>query len=260
MPGVRKAVKIDEALCDGCGQCVPACEEGAIQIIDGKARLVSEVYCDGLGACLGECPQGAITIQERPAKEFDPEAVERHLARLNSSRVAPENAAGYCSSISGGSQPACCPGSAMRSLSRVETAEMSSAGVSTSELRNWPLQMYLVPMTAPYFANARLLVAADCVPFAYADFHRSLLRGRVVLIGCPKLDETDAYVEKLTAIINANDIQSIEIAHMEVPCCRGMVRLVGEAVAASGKAVPVRRIEIGIQGDVVADEQYCTQR
>jgi len=235
---IRKIVLIDEAKCNGCGECATACAEGAIEIVDGKARLVSESYCDGLGACLGECPQAAITIEERAAEAFDEEATQAHLAHAGAKVHVETLACG-------------CPGSAAQSLER-GSAPFSEAGVSApSQLGNWPVQLRLAPPTAPYLQGARLLVAADCVPFAFADFHRKLLAGRTVLVGCPKLDDAAFYREKLTQVFRENDIESVEIAHMEVPCCFGLVQLVRQAVEESGKDLPVTITKIGIRGEIL---------
>ncbi len=179
---LRDVVRIDEEKCDGCGQCVPACAEGAIQIVDGKAKLISDVYCDGLGACLGECPNDAITIERREAAEFDEEAAREHLA----GRSAPE-------------APTACPGSAPRTIERCELVDLEGRPEGTaavSRLGNWPVQLKLVPSSAPYFQDADLLFAADCVPFAYADFHGRFLQDKVLMIGCPKLDSADFYRQK----------------------------------------------------------------
>jgi Pyruvate/2-oxoacid:ferredoxin oxidoreductase delta subunit len=247
----RQIVHIDEELCDGCGVCVPACAEGAIQIIDGKARLVSDVYCDGLGACLGECPQGAISIVERQAESFDEAAVKRHLEDLDED--APRRAAGrpLPSPASGG--PGGCPGAAVRSFaSRPEAAEAGPSGhAGPSRLANWPVQLKLAPVVAPFYGGARLLLAADCVPFAYAAFHEDMLAGRVLLVGCPKLDDADLYWRKLGAILQQNDVDSIEVAIMEVPCCGGLLRIVEQAIDASGKDQPVTVTRIGIHGDLL---------
>ena len=241
----RKVIRIDEEKCDGCGLCVPACIEGALQIIDGKARLVSETYCDGLGACLGECPQGAITIEERQADEFDPKAVARHLESPELKKVAPQ--------VEAQSYPSC-PGSLSRTLQpkahlAVEDHDVKKEATS-SQLGNWPVQLKLAPVKAPYFEKAKLLIAADCVPFAYADFHSRFLEGRVLLIGCPKLDENELYLQKLTMIFSQNDIESVEIIYMEVPCCFGLAHLVGRAVTGSGKDIPLAFHKIGINGEI----------
>lgn len=241
MTATRKIVRINEDKCDGCGLCVPACQEGAIGIIDGKARLISETYCDGLGACLGECPRDAITIEERPADEFDPEAVEAHLAGRQ------DEAATVSSPASG------CPGAAMRELRPRATAAAGAAAAAESQLANWPLQLALVPPNAPYFPGAELLVSADCVPFALADFHGRLLTGGPVVIACPKLDDRmDAYIEKLQAIFTANAIRSVTVAHMEVPCCGGIVQAVRTALARAGREdLEFHDVTVGIDGRIV---------
>ncbi len=247
---VRKVITIDEEKCDGCGQCVPACAEGALQIIDGKARLVSETYCDGLGACLGECPQGAIIIEEREAKDFNIMAVKRHLVDSNTREGAKANDGDLTTTI----PRAECPGSMSRQL---ETRESGAIGPikgakeeEASHLANWPVQITLAPVNAPYFDKARLLIAADCVPFASGNFHTKLLDGRVLLIGCPKLDNMESYISKLTAILAGNRIQSIEIAYMEVPCCYGLVVLVRTALEKSGKDIPILLCKVGIHGEI----------
>ena len=208
----RKFVEIDETKCDGCGLCVPSCAEGAIQVVAGKARLVSDVYCDGLGACLGQCPQGAITIVDREAETFDEQA----------GRSAPHGFPGQC-----------------------------PPDEEPSALGNWPLQLHLVPPTAPYLQDADLLLVADCVPFALADFHRRLLRGRPVVIGCPKLDDGAAYVAKLVRILTLSSIRSLTVVHMEVPCCQGLVRIAQTALRATGSNVPLEDVTISIRGKVL---------
>ncbi len=240
MKNVRKIIKIDEAKCDGCGECVPACVEGALQIIDGKARLVSEQYCDGLGACLGECPQGAITIEERIAEEFDEAAVERHVA---------EQAADKVSQYPGAAPAGSCPGM---------VAPCQEDQPSPSRLCNWPVQLSLVPEQAPYFQGARLLIAGDCVPCACPDFHRRFLTARVLVVGCPKLDDAQFYRQKLAQIFMTNDIRSVDIVHMEVPCCFGLVRLVELALEDSGKHIPVSVTKVGVHGEVVETSQLST--
>ncbi len=234
----REIVKIDENLCDGCGQCVIACAEGAIKIVGGKAKLVSDTYCDGLGACLGECPQGAITIEKREAAEFDEEAVKEHLAREELVEA-----------------PQACPGSAARSIERCEILDMEGergeGAAVPSRLGNWPVQLKLVPPTAPYLQGADLLIAADCVPFAFADFHRRFLGDKVLLIGCPKLDSAEFYRQKLAQLFIQNDIRSIEVVYMEVPCCFGMVHLVHESIKESGKEIPLKLTKIGINGEIL---------
>jgi len=233
---IRKIIRIDEEKCDGC---VPACAEGALQIIDGKAKLVSEIYCDGLGDCLGECPQGAISMEEREAKAFDEKAVQLHLADSDLSIPAEQNTG--------------CPGLAARQI------EPKPAGIQDeseqprpvpSRLKNWPVQIHLMPVHAPYLKGAHLTIAADCVPFAFSDFHGRFIDGRVVLVGCPKLDDASAYVEKLSQIIRANDISEIEVPYMEVPCCGGLVRIIQAALAKSGKNTPVVLTRVGIDGNI----------
>lgn len=239
----RKIVKIDETRCDGCGQCALACAEGAIEIIDGKARLVKDSYCDGLGACLGDCPREAITIEERPAEAFDPAAVHEHLK----ARAEPPKPTTH------EKLPCGCPGSMTRSLepkSAARTPACDANMEASSELRNWPVQMKLVPANAPYFSGADLLISADCVAHAFADFHRQFLAGRILLVGCPKLDDTELYLRKLTEIFRLNDIRSVEVAFMEVPCCFGLIRTVTQALAASGKTIPLTAVKVSIKGDI----------
>jgi len=232
----RKIVKIDEAKCTGCGECASACAEGAIRIENGKARLISESYCDGLGACLGECPEDAITIEEREAEEFDEKAVQ--AARS----VSPEHEP----------VPHACPGAAMRQLKpHGASGPESAAPACESELRHWPVQLKLVAPTAPFLKDADLLLAADCVPFAMADFHAKFLRGRSVIIGCPKLDDPALYVEKLTQIFKVSGIKSVTVLHMEVPCCFGLQRIAETALAAAGDRIPMRDVTVSIEGKVV---------
>jgi Pyruvate/2-oxoacid:ferredoxin oxidoreductase delta subunit len=265
---IRKVVKIDEAKCNGCGACVPSCAEGAIQVIGGKARLVSDVYCDGLGACLGECPQGAITIEEREAAGFDEAQAHEHVARLKqATRPAPAPAPqpGCPGSMARTLRPAAvphgggCPGTLARLREGDAPAEPRESGgccgaeasPTPSELANWPLQLHLVPPTAPYLQGADLLFAADCVGFALPDFHARLLRGKQLVIACPKLDDTNAYLEKLTELFQRNGVRSVEVAHMEVPCCFGLRRLVETALAQAGVDVPLTVTKVGIGGDIL---------
>ena len=235
----RKIVNIDEEKCTGCGLCVTACAEGAIQVVDGKARLVSEIYCDGLGACLGDCPEDAITIEDREAEEFDEEATEAHLERLKEK----EN-----------TFPQSCPGSMARQLIRMPAkSDQTPAEETPSELTNWPVQLKLVHPAAPYFQDADLLLVADCVPFALADFHTRFLSGKPLVIGCPKLDDADYYLEKLTDILKHSSVKSLTVVHMEVPCCSGLSYIAARAVEASGKNIPVDDVTISIQGQVMED-------
>jgi ferredoxin len=226
----RSVVTIHEHLCNGCGECVTACEEAAIEIVQGKARLVSDSLCDGLGACLGSCPQGAISVEQRQAAPFDEEAVRQRIEELEA--------------------PAC----------------------PRSELTHWPVQLRLLPANAPVLRGAQLLVAADCVPVAYAGFHSDLLRDHVVVIACPKLDDRRGYVEKLAQMIRDNEPTELTVAHMEVPCCTGILRMVLEARQLAGSDLPVDDVSISIQGQIIgrqripaepmlpaADEEPCFQ-
>lgn len=246
---VRKIVHIDEEKCNGCGLCVPSCAEGAIKIIDGKAKLIADNLCDGLGACLGDCPQGAIEVIERDAVEFDEEAVKEHLEKENKPKLQSIHEHHGHSHGHGG-----CPGSKMRSFNQeAKTAvEISQGDIEIkikSQLTQWPVQLMLVPPTAPYFQDADLLVTADCVPFAYPNYHLELLKGKKVVIGCPKLDDVAFYAEKLTQIIKMNSIKSVTVAFMEVPCCTGIVRAVEKAVADAERKVPIKKVRIGIEGE-----------
>lgn len=225
--GKRKIVKIDEEKCTGCGLCISNCAEGALQIVNGKAKLVKDIYCDGLGACLGYCPEGAISIEERNAEAFDEEAARKHQL------------------------PCGCPGTAVKTFKagglRPEREKIEK---SSSELTNWPVQLKLVPVDAPYLKNADLLIAADCVGFSHPAFHQDLLKGKPLIICCPKLDEADIYIEKLSELFKLNNLKSVTVAHMEVPCCFGLNQIVSEAMKLSGKEIPVKEITIGIQGDI----------
>ena len=261
---IRKIVLIDEEKCNGCGVCVPACAEGAIQIIEGKARPVSEIYCDGLGACLGECPQGAITIEEREAADFDEAAVHAHLETIGRAVATGVGAhGGHGGPMGHDHRGGGCPGSRMMAFKKSHgpardafSQEVSAPpiGPIASELEQWPVQLTLVPVEAPYFKGADLVVAADCVPFAYANFHRRFLRGHALAIGCPKLDDPEYYLEKLTQIFARNDLRSVTVVHMEVPCCFGLLRIVREAAARSGKNIPIVAVNISVQGEII-DEQ-----
>lgn len=237
----RKIVKIDEKKCNGCGLCIPNCAEGALQIVDGKAKLMSEKFCDGLGACLGHCPQDAITVIEREAEDFDEKAVEAHLHKQKQTQPKPQPAPIFEG----------CPSSrAMHFKAPEPRAETDSTTRSVSQLTQWPVQLKLVPVNAPYFENADLLVAADCVPFAYPDFHRDFIKGKIVVVGCPKLDDIEYYREKLTEIFKANSIKTVTVPYMEVPCCFGLVKATEDAIAASGKYIPLKKVKIGIRGDI----------
>ena len=240
---LRSIVRIDEEKCTGCGLCIPACAEGALKIVDGKAKLISDKYCDGLGACIGECPQGAIIIEKREAEEFDEEAVEEHLKGEQSVStvhlVHPIHQS--------------CPSAQVMRFERnlIEKETVNVAEKRESMLSQWPVQLTLLPPNAPFFENADLLIAADCVPFAYASFHNDFLRGRTLVVGCPKLDDAGFYKEKLTEIFKRNNIRSVTVVNMEVPCCFGLYRLVKEALDSSGKVIPLRQETISIKGDKI---------
>jgi Pyruvate/2-oxoacid:ferredoxin oxidoreductase delta subunit len=246
---IREVIVIDEEKCDGCELCVPACAEGAIQIINGKAKLISDTYCDGLGACLGECPQDAIKMVKREAEDYDVESVEKHLAKMEKKdEPAPE-------AVPTPQKFAACPGSMSRSLPGQRPAAPGPVGNAPSGwmsgLRNWPIQLMLVPPQAPYYDNADLLIAADCVPFAFADFDRQLLAGRTLIIACPKLDNVEFYIQKLTEIFKSNNIKSVEVAYMEVPCCFGLVHLIQTALEKAGVDIPLYQVRLGIQGQLL---------
>ncbi len=212
----RKIVNINENLCNGCGNCIPKCAEGALQIVSGKAKIIKEVYCDGLGACLGQCPQGAITIIERAAEPFDENEVHEHLKNKTNT-----------------------------------TLPTSAQANFTSQKPQWPIKLNLVPTKAPFFENADLLLAADCAPVALKNFHDTLMPGKRVIIGCPKFDDARAYAQKLTEILKQNNIASVTVAHMEVPCCVGLKWAVNKALELSGKQIPVKEYEIKIGGEIV---------
>lgn len=255
--GLRNIVHINEDKCNGCGLCVPSCAEGAIKIVDGKAKLLSENLCDGLGACLGDCPQGAIEIIQRNADEYDEAAVKVHLEKegrpMNHNHQTPNPHAHGGHHHGGG-----CPGSRMMEINREENQQKTaSAAVSSGDievkikpqLSQWPVQLMLVPQNAPYFENADLLITADCVPFAYPNYHLELLKGKKVVVGCPKLDDIQYYIEKLTGIVKTNNINSVTVAFMEVPCCGGIVRAAEQAIMDSGKNIPLHKIRITIGGE-----------
>jgi NAD-dependent dihydropyrimidine dehydrogenase PreA subunit len=242
----RKIVEIDQERCDGCGLCVPSCAEGAIQIIDGKAVLAADNLCDGLGACLGECPRDAIRIIERDADAFDETAVE--AARIGQTVVA--GSVGH-PARSGGHHGGGCPGTKVMSLpAQSRPATEDEPGVRQSRLGQWPVQLKLVPVNAPFFEDADLLIAADCVPFAYGDFHKDFLDGKALLVGCPKLDDNEYYTDKLTEIFRTASIRSITVVRMEVPCCGGIESAAKRALVASGKNIPCTVVTIGVKGEI----------
>lgn len=237
----RKIVRIDEEKCDGCGLCVPSCAEGALQIIDRKARLVSEKYCDGLGACLGECPQGAISIEEVESEQFDEEAAKKHASQQKHHEHKVEE-----------SLPCGCPSATVTTFEPQHPCACSHSEPLTapSALSHWPVQLTLIPPTAPFLQGADVLLAADCVPFTCADFHQRFLRGHALIVACPKLDDFQAHQSKLTEIVRRSDIKSLTVLRMEVPCCSGLTHMASQAIHQSGKDIPLKEITIGIKGDV----------
>jgi ferredoxin len=260
---IRYIVWIDEELCNGCGDCVPACAEEAIRIVGGKARLVSDTLCDGLGACLGHCPRGAITIKARNAEPFDELAVERAAALPSGTQQDHHSPIGAVASAAGTGGSVAMPSAGCPSC-RIDVfdgpARRDAIGPgTTSELRHWPVQLRLVPSTSPALRGARLLVAADCVSVACADFHESLLRGRSIVMACPKLDDTRGYVEKLAEMIRHNDFEDITVAHMEVPCCTGILHTVLLARRMAGSDVPVHEVLTGTRGQIMARRQIAVE-
>jgi Pyruvate/2-oxoacid:ferredoxin oxidoreductase delta subunit len=278
----RQIISINEERCNGCGLCVPGCPEGALQIIEGKARLVNDLFCDGLGACIGECPEGAITILEREAEPYDERLVMENIIRQGPSVISAHirhlrdhNETGYLNEaldllrekglqvpveVSHARQELSpgCPGSRVVDMRGHKSASRHEATThKDSELRQWPVQLHLVNPHAPFLKNADLLVAADCVPFAYPAFHEDLLRDKILVIFCPKLDAgIDQYVEKLTEIFVHQDIKSVTVAHMEVPCCFGAGRIVETAMGKAGKRIMVNDYTIGITGALTCEDSH----
>lgn len=249
---IRKIVCIDESKCDGCGLCITNCAEGALAIIDGKAKLIKDLYCDGLGACLGHCPQDAITVIEREAEEFDEKAVEEMLnaqgKKLEHSKQAQSHdTQAHAHHHAGGG----CPGSRMRMLQTKEVEDTDKEVKLSSKLRQWPVQLMLVPTAAPYFKGADLLITADCVPFAYANYHNDFLKGKAVVVGCPKLDDAGFYAEKLSDIIRINDLESVTVLRMEVPCCGGIAQAAKIGRDKSGVNIPIKVVTISLEGEVL---------
>jgi len=244
----RKIIEIDEELCDGCGQCVPSCAEGAIQIIDGKARLVAEKYCDGLGACLGECPTGALSIVEREVEEFDEEAVEEYL---KGQEEISKEAVIECG----------CPSTQIQTFvppaSRQEANKQAIQRGPVSALSHWPVQIRLVPATAPFLKGADLLVAADCTPVVYPNFHQDFLKGKAVMIGCPKFDDVQEYIHKFVEIFSIADIKSITVVVIEVPCCQGLPMIVEKAMKKAKKKIAVELVVISARGEILKKKRLA---
>lgn len=249
----RKIIKIDEEKCDGCGNCIISCPESALQIIDGKARVVKENFCDGLGACIGECPKDALSIEEKVVEEYDeegviahikeksPELLEKHLQHLK------EHAHEFPQSHSHPKITACPSAQTMHWEKKEDDGEKGEKARISSELRQWPVQLHLVRENAPYFQNADLILVADCVPFAYANFHQDFIKGNAICVGCSKFDDANAYVDKITQILKSSDIKSLKVVHMEVPCCSGLVQIAQEAMSKCGKDIPFEAVIIGIR-------------
>ena len=286
----RNIIKIDEQKCNGCGACIPNCPEGALQVIDGKARLISDLFCDGLGACIGECPEGAIEVEEREAQKYDEAMVMENISKQGENTIAAHlkhlkdhNETGYynealryleknkmpvpeektkalkkscCDDEDGKGS---CPGSKIVDLNELKETERPgsasteefSALKQESMLSQWPIQINLIPPQASFLENADLLIAADCVPFSYPNFHLDFLKGKILMIGCPKFDDKQSYLEKLTEIFNIHNIKSVTVVHMEVPCCFALPNLVKQAIADSGKIIPFAQVNISIKGKII---------
>jgi ferredoxin len=242
----RDIVRIDEELCDGCGLCVPGCAEGAIEIRKGKARLVADKFCDGLGACLGQCPKDAITVIKREADPFDEEAVEErlhHLETANNAEPVPSLGCG-------------CPGTAMATFAPARDAFEAKTGPAVpSALTHWPVQIRLIPPHAPFLKGADLLVAADCAPVAYPGLHQELLPGKVIMLGCPKFDDTRDYVERFKEIFRQAGINSVTVLSMEVPCCAGMAQIVRQAMSSSSREIPLKEIKVSRRGELLPEAE-----
>jgi NAD-dependent dihydropyrimidine dehydrogenase PreA subunit len=246
---MRKIIEIDENLCNGCGQCIPACAEGALEIVDGKARMIAEIYCDGLGACLGDCPTGALRIVEREAEDFDEDAVEELLEAKEKGEKTTQP-----SPPSGG-----CPSARLQTFTPSTPCQAAnkpvshtvSAAPSQSALTHWPVQIRLVPPTAPFLKNAALLIAADCTPIAYPHFHRDFLQGKTVMAGCPKFDDTESYIQKFADIFKKANIKSITNVIMEVPCCASMRTIITKAMEQAGVKIDVEEVVISARGEIL---------
>lgn len=236
----RKIIEIDESKCNGCGQCIMACAEGALKIVEGKAKLVGDILCDGLGACIGQCPEGALKIIDREAEEFDEKAVKMHLGKTG---VENGNKALPCG----------CPSSAMMEFMNKPCEGTASESDAESQLGHWPIKLQLLGPQAPFLKNADLVLLADCVAVAYPDLHRKILKGKALAIGCPKLDDLEAHIHRLTQILSVAHPKSLTVVHMEVPCCSGFLYAASQAIIRSGAKVPLKKIIIGRNGKVIED-------
>jgi ferredoxin len=276
---IRQIIRIDQDKCTGCNECVPGCPEGAIQIIDGKARLISDLFCDGLGACLGHCPEAAITIEEREAEPYDEVRVMENIVKHGENTVAAhlehlhshgetkyyQQAIDYLRSQNmniplkpgahqgHGASPCGCPGSTEQAFNTEDSG--SEAGTRQSQLRHWPIQGHLISPMAPYYQGADVLLSADCVAFSFGEFHRDYLKGKSLVIACPKLDDRlESYAEKITALIDQAKINTLTVIIMEVPCCGGLVQIAKEGAGKAGRKIPIKMIVVGIKGNIVRDE------
>ncbi|MFO7965317.1 MAG: 4Fe-4S ferredoxin [Desulfobacterales bacterium] len=250
MKVMRKVIHIEDEKCDGCGQCIPSCAEGALTIVNGKARVVADKFCDGLGACLGECPNDALHLVEREAEEFDEEAVEHYLSGRPEKPAQPAKAA-----VRG------CPSSVIQDFGSTHPSrEADAARGGESALTHWPVQIRLVPPTAPFLKHADILVLADCSAVAMPTLHRDLLKGKVVLMGCPKFDDVEDYIRRFAEIFRVADIQSVTTVVMEVPCCSGLPMIVKKGMAAAGKDVPMEEVTIGVRGETLQPGQKLERR
>jgi len=255
MRKLRKIILIDEDKCSGCGQCILACAEGALQLVNGKAKLVSEVYCDGLGVCLGECPEGALTVIEREAEDFDEKAVEKHLDK-DQPEAAKTHAPAAKAAPASDTLPCGCPSNQTMVLTRKKSAAgQEPAGEIASELSHWPIKLKLLRPEAPFLKGADLLLLADCAGVSYPDLHRKLLSGKAVALACPKFDDLDEHIAKLADIIRVAKPRRVTVVHMEVPCCRGLVHAAEKAVALSQTRTPLTRLMIGRAGDILETEE-----
>ena len=242
MKVMRKIIEIDDELCDGCGECVPACAEGAIEVIDGKARVVAEKYCDGLGACMGDCPNDALRIVEREAEDFDEEAVEVYLKEKEKDSEKTLPVAG-------------CPSSQIQTFIPTGVKDGGTSKLAHGNLSHWPVQIHLIQPHAPFLKGADLLVAADCTAFSYANFHQDYLKGKALMIGCPKLDDGEAYIQKFTDIFNVAEIKSLTVLVMEVPCCSALPVMIQHALEAAKKEIPMEIQVISTRGEVLKNNE-----